>query len=60
VRYGVPQEEIAAAAKELGSDLIIMGATGRTGLVQVLLGSTTRRLMRVMPCSLLTVKQDLS
>lgn len=60
VRYGVPQEEIVAAAKELGSDLIIMGATGRTGLVQALLGSTTRRLMRVMPCSLLTVKQDLS
>ncbi len=60
VRYGVPQDEIVAAANELGSDLIIMGATGRTGLVQVLLGSTTRRLMRVMPCSLLTVKQDLS
>jgi len=60
VRYGVPQEEIIAAAKELGSDLIIMGATGRTGLVQVLLGSTTRRVMRVMPCSLLTVKPVLS
>jgi len=58
VRYGVPQEQIVAAAKELGSDLIVMGATGRAGLVQVLLGSTTRRLMRDMPCSLLTVKQD--
>jgi universal stress protein E len=58
VRYGVPHEQIVAAAKELGSDLIVVGATGRTGLVQVLLGSTTRRLLRGLPCSLLTVKQD--
>jgi len=58
VRYGVPHEQIVAAARELGSDLIVVGATGRTGLVQVLLGSTTRRLLRDMPCSLLTVKQD--
>ena len=58
VRYGVPHEQIVAAARELGSDLIVVGATGRTGLVQVLLGSTTRRLLRDLPCSLLTVKQD--
>lgn len=58
VRYGVPHEQILAAAHEHGSDLIIMGATGRTGLVQVLLGSTTRRLLRGLPCSLLTVKQE--
>lgn len=58
VRYGTPHEQIVAAAKEYGVDLIIMGATGRTGLVQVLLGSTTRRLLRNLPCSLLTVKQE--
>lgn len=58
VRQGVPHEQIAAVAQETGSDLIIMGATGRTGLVQVLLGSTTRRLLRSLPCSLLVVKQD--
>ncbi len=58
VRYGVPHEQIVLAAKEHGVGLIIMGATGRTGLVQVLLGSTTRRLLRGLPCSLLTVKQE--
>ena len=58
LRFGVPHEQIVAAARELGSDLIVVGATGRTGLVQVLLGSTTRRLLRDLPCSLLTVKQD--
>ena len=58
VRCGVPHEQIIAAAKECSVDLIVMGATGRTGLVQVLLGSTTRRLLRGLPCSLLTVKQE--
>ena len=58
VRSGVPHEQIVAAAKEGSVDLIIMGATGRTGLVQVLLGSTTRRLLRNLPSSLLTVKQE--
>jgi universal stress protein E len=58
VRHGIPHEQIVAAANEFGSDLIIMGASGRTGLLRVLLGSTTKRLLRELPCSLLTVKQD--
>lgn len=58
VRYGLSHEQIVASAKEHGSDLIIMGASGRAGLVQVLLGSTTRRLLRELPCSVLTVKQE--
>ena len=58
VRYGLPQQQIVASANEHASDLIVMGTSGRTGLVQVLLGSTTRRLLRELPCSVLTVKQD--
>lgn len=58
VRYGLPHEQIVASAKEHASDLIVMGASGRTGLAQVLLGSTTRRLLRELPCSVLTVKQE--
>lgn len=58
VRHGVPHEQICRAAKEHASDLIVMGATGRTGLVQVLLGGTTRRIIRYLPCSLLAVKRD--
>lgn len=56
VREGVPHEQIIAVAQEHQSDVIIMGATGRTGLVRVLLGSTTRRVLERLPCSLLTVK----
>lgn len=55
---GVPHEQIIAAAKKYSADLIVMGATGRSGLLRVLLGSTTRRVLRNLPCSLLTVRQQ--
>jgi len=58
LRSGVPHVQIVAAAKEHQADLIVMGATGRTGLVRVLLGSTTRHVLRNLPCSLLIVKQE--
>lgn len=56
VRMGKPDEQIVVAAKEHQADLLVMGATGRTGLVRVLLGSVTRRVLRQLPCSLLLVK----
>jgi len=57
VRLGRPHAQIVAAAAEHEADLIVMGATGRTGRARVLVGSTTRRVMEQLPCSLLTVKQ---
>jgi universal stress protein E len=58
LRHGPAHRQILAAAQELQADLIVMGATGRTGLVRVLLGSTTRRLLEQLPCALLTVKDE--
>lgn len=58
VRLGEPHEQILAAAREHRADLLVMGATGRTGLVRVLLGSVTRRVLQELPCSLLAVKDD--
>ncbi len=58
VRHGAPHRQIAAAAKDHLADLIVMGATGRTGLARVLVGSTTRRMLEELPCSLLTVKEE--
>ena len=58
VRHGAPHEQITAAARERGADLLVMGATGRTGIVRVLLGSVTRRVLRQLPCSLLLVKDQ--
>ena len=58
VRRGVAHREIITAAEEHQADLIVMGATGRTGLARLLIGGTTRCVLGHLPCSLLTVKQQ--
>lgn len=55
VKYGAPADEIAAEAQRQNADLLIVGAIGRSGLAQAMLGSTVRRLFRQLPCSLLVV-----
>lgn len=56
VRVGVPAEEVDAAAKELGADLICVGTHGRTGLAHLLLGSVAERIVRHAPCPVLVVR----
>ncbi len=51
--YAVPS--IAAAAREMGVDLIVMGTHGRTGLMHALLGSVAERVVREADCPVLTV-----
>jgi nucleotide-binding universal stress UspA family protein len=58
VRTGAAHQAIAAAAFEHQADLIVMGSTGRTGIIRLLMGSVTRRLLRQLPCSLLVVKDE--
>lgn len=58
VRHGVPHEEIASAVRDSRADLLVLGATGRTRLVRALVGGVTRRILRDLPCSLLTVKEE--
>lgn len=58
LRFGKAHEQIVAVAQDQQADLLVMGATGRTGLVRVLLGSTTRRVLEHLPCSLLVVKSE--
>lgn len=55
VRRGVPHEQISAIAVDHKCDVIVMGATGRTGLARLLMGSVTRRVLRKLPCSVLVV-----
>ncbi len=55
---GVAHEQIPVIAKKVSADLIVMGATGRTGLVRTLLGSTTRRVLRELPCSIMVVREQ--
>jgi nucleotide-binding universal stress UspA family protein len=58
VRTGQPHLEIAAAAREHGADLLVLGSTGRAGWLRALLGSVTRRVLQQLPCSVLVVKRE--
>lgn len=55
---GVPHKLIISTAESQQADVIVMGSTGRTGLARALMGSTTRRVLGQIPCSILTVKQE--
>jgi len=54
----IPGFAISAAAKRLGSDLVVMGCRGLTGLKHALLGSVAERTVRTAPCPVLTVKHE--
>jgi len=56
VRKGSAQIEIIDAAKELGSDLIILGSHGRTGVERLLMGSTVEKVVRRAGCPILIVR----
>lgn len=47
---------IAEYARQIGADLIVLGAHGRTNLRNILLGTTAERLLRDLPCSVLAVR----
>ena len=57
-RIGRPASEIAAAAKELDADLIILSTHGHTGLKHMLLGSVTENVVRLAPCPVLVVREE--
>ncbi len=56
LRLGVPYQEVVTAATELGSDLIVMGTTGKTGLEHFLVGSVAERVVRGAPVPVITVR----
>jgi nucleotide-binding universal stress UspA family protein len=47
---------ISDLARELKTDLVVIGTHGHTGLRHVLLGSTAERTLRLAPCAVLTVR----
>ena len=56
VREGTPFYEIIRFAKDTNIDLIVMGTHGHTGLVHVLMGSVSEKVVRKAPCPVLTVR----
>ena len=53
VRHGDPKREILAAAHELESDLIVVGARGIGGFRGMILGSVSRAVSKAAQCSTL-------
>lgn len=60
IATGIPSEEVSAAARAEGTDLVVVGTVGKTGLEHVLLGSTAERIIRTAPCPVLVVRTERS
>jgi nucleotide-binding universal stress UspA family protein len=57
--YGPPAYTIAKEARRLKSDLIIMGSRGLNDIQGFLLGSISRQVASMTPCSVWVVKQPM-
>ena len=58
MRQGVPEREILKFAQDASVDILVMGSVGRTGLARILMGTVAARVLREMPCSVITVKAE--
>jgi nucleotide-binding universal stress UspA family protein len=58
VRDGKPFVEIIRAAADLKADLIVISSHGHSRLAEILLGSTTDRVVQKAPCSVLVVRPE--
>jgi nucleotide-binding universal stress UspA family protein len=60
LKAGSPAAAITDTAAEEGSELIVIGTHGRTGLNRLVIGSVAERVVRIAPCPVLTVKPHTS
>jgi universal stress protein A len=55
VELGLPYKKIVEKAVENGVDMIVMSTHGRTGLLHMLIGSVTEKVVRLAPCPVLSI-----
>lgn len=55
VEIGTPYKKIVDKAQREGVDMIVMSTHGRTGVMHMLIGSVTERVVRRAPCPVLSV-----
>ncbi|MBK5256419.1 MAG: universal stress protein [Vicinamibacteria bacterium] len=58
ISEGDPWREILASAEQTPADLVVMGTHGRSGLERLFLGSVAEKLIRRLPCSVLTLSHE--
>jgi len=56
IKEGEPQKEIVKAALENKCDLVIMGAVGLDAHPRLFMGSIAEKVIRELPCSIVTLK----
>ena len=56
VLRGHPARHIVKLAADLGVDLLVIGAVGRSALYERMIGSQANRIMQLAPCPVLVVK----
>ena len=55
LRDGPPAEEVAAVAKQVHADMVILGTHGRTGLRRAIMGSVAEEVIRACECPVLAI-----
>jgi nucleotide-binding universal stress UspA family protein len=58
LRRGDPEDVIPEFVVSEGIDVLVMGTVARGGIPGMLIGNTAERVLRKLPCSVLTVKPD--
>jgi len=58
VVVGVPHLTIVEEAKKTNADLVTLGTLGRSGIMEILIGGTSERVIRQVPASILACKPD--
>lgn len=58
LRRGEPEDVIPEFVVAEGIDVVVMGTVARAGIAGMLIGNTAERILRKLPCSVLTVKPD--
>lgn len=56
VEIGIPHRRIVEKSKERGVDMIVMSTHGRSGLLHMLMGSVTEKVIRSAPCPVLSLR----
>ena len=56
VRAGHPVRDIVDLAREMGAELLVIGATGHSALYERLIGSRADRIIQLAHCPVLVVK----
>lgn len=55
IEEGAPFEVISSTVKQLGSDLLVIGTHGRSGIAKMFLGSVAEEVLRSLDVGILTV-----